>query len=351
LESQSGMSDAQRKQFIGGSDAPGILGVSPWDTPLDIYLKKRGERERVPPDLKRERLFKRGKRLEPVVIDMLIDEYEIKVTKRSTPEEPNRYADAEHPFLAAEIDFEWEVTRSVAERLGVPPSLIGSIQNGEVKTVHPFASAKFGEAETDEVPIEYAAQAMHGLMVTNRQLTLFGVLVGSDNLLPYPLYRDEETIATIRQKVVSFWFDHVLAGVPPDPAHLADVVKLLRKAPSSTLEASEEILALCGELAVEKDRKAAAEDRETEIKYQIGKFVLGEAGILLGNAGKLLPGPDVKPGVHLLTRAGMPVLKVALQNQRRIDTERLRRDHPEVAHECSRESSFFRFDPPQRRKR
>ena len=38
---------AARKRGIGGSDAPAVLGVSPWRTPLDVYLDKTDQSDPV----------------------------------------------------------------------------------------------------------------------------------------------------------------------------------------------------------------------------------------------------------------------------------------------------------------
>src|SRR3990172_11402620 len=77
----SGIMD--RKTYIGGSDAAAILGVSPWATPLKTYYQKIGDTlpEDMIDDPARERLFKRGKLMEPVIIEMLIDSHPIKITK------------------------------------------------------------------------------------------------------------------------------------------------------------------------------------------------------------------------------------------------------------------------------
>ena len=37
----------ERRRGIGGSEAAAILGLSPWATPLDVYLDKIGEGEEV----------------------------------------------------------------------------------------------------------------------------------------------------------------------------------------------------------------------------------------------------------------------------------------------------------------
>jgi hypothetical protein len=53
------------------------------------------------------------------------------------------------------------------------------------------------------VPVEYAAQAMHGLMVTGRQLCMFGVLTGSRDVTIYWIKRDEQTITAMRARLVA----------------------------------------------------------------------------------------------------------------------------------------------------
>lgn len=340
-----------RRTFIGGSDAAAILGVSPWKTALQVYLQKRGEtdenvREDDPELID---LLETGKEMEAVIVNRLIRRFGVKVTKRSSPEKPNRYVDPEHSFLASEVDFEWEVTPAIAERFDLPRELVGTIQNGEAKKVHQFATAQFGEEETEEVPIQYAAQAAHGLGVTGRQLCMFAVQLG-DNLAIYWIKRDEEIIRPLRARLVAFWNDHVVAGVPPKPMDLPDVIRLLKRAKATEVEASPEVAALLTELEQVKQKKAAAEDREVEIKYLVGLFVVGETGILLGNRGELKPGADVPLGTHLIKSGGAPLLKLSVQSVTRVDTAMIKEKHPEIAAECSKTSKSFRFDPPRKKK-
>lgn len=321
----------ERAHFLGSSDMAAVLGLSPWKTALDVYLEKRGE---VPPadvDPEKAKLFRRGKRLEPVIVNMLEEERGLQIVARN-----ERYRDAEHPFLACEVDAEALVE---GERVNV-----------ECKTAHHFTAWKYGEEGTDEVPVEYACQAMYALMVTGRSRCIFGVLFGADNLVVYDLTRDEDTVKAMRAQAVRFWHDHVLAGVPPEPRTFEDVCKLFRKAPASEVEASPEVQALCIELQRVKDAARVADERQVEIKYEIGKFMLGESGIMLGTKGRLLPGPNAKLGHHLLTHNGITLLDVNLQEQSRLDTDRVRKDYPEVAAECSKSISFYRFDRPRKKR-
>lgn len=342
-----------RKRFLGGSDAAAVLKVSPWATPLDVYLEKIGQAEKID-DPAREALFKRGKRLEPVVIDMLIEDRGVKVTKRSTPAAPNRYQDKQHPFLAAEVDYEWEVTAEIAEELDLDPKLIGTIQNGEAKTVHVFASAKFG-VDKEDVPIEYAAQALHGLMVTGRQVCLFGVLFGADKLELYLVKRDEETIKVMRAQEIKFWTENVLAGVAPDPVNLPDVSKLFLRRDRLVVEASVEAIGWLGDLEAAKAQERTAKEAIEDAKFKIGKFMLGEAAIVRpvgprGGMKSVEPTALAKPIAHELHIDAEPALVINLQRQTRVDTEKVKKDHPDVAAECSYEIKFFKYEKPRKRK-
>ena len=253
-----------RTGFIGGSDVAAILGVSPWKSPLQLYLEKTGEyREEITPE--KQRIFDRGHRWEPVVVDMLADElsdhgYAVEVVARNA-----RYQDAEHPFLAAEIDLELLVD--------------GERMNGEIKTVHPFAAKAWGEPGTDEIPIYYAAQVMHGLMVRPRERAIVAALIGVDDLRIHWVDRDDETIAAIRARELEFW-QRLQDGNPPPPETESDVKWLYRTDTGDAMEADAELLELCSELS---RAKAASKQFENsvEILAQRIKLRMGHAATLL----------------------------------------------------------------------
>lgn len=259
------MSDQlDRTQFIGGSDAAAILGISPWKSAFQLYQEKIGVAvDDVSPE--KQRLFARGKRWEPVVVEMLVDElqyrgHDVQIIGRNA-----RYQDREFPFLSAEVDLELLVD--------------GEECNAELKTVHPFAAKAWGEPDTDEIPIYYAAQAMHGLMVKPRQKCIVAALIGADDLRVHQIERDEETIAAMRAKEVTFW-QRVQDRNPPDPETAADVKWLYAKDCGEIAEANDELLRLVGELHFQKTTAKHAEAAIERISTQI-KLAMGNAALLL----------------------------------------------------------------------
>lgn len=199
-----------RRRFIGGSDVAAVLGISPWTTPLQLWERK------TRPALEGEapkRVFTRGHRWESVVAEMLVERLEVNGHKVEIINNNQRYVDPAHPYLAAEIDFE---LRLDGEQ---------EITNVELKTVHPFKAKEWGTEDTDESPVWYTAQAMHGLGVTGRKRCLVAPLFGADEIRTYPILRDDETIEAMRARCAAFW-RLVETGVHPDASNLADLDRL-----------------------------------------------------------------------------------------------------------------------------
>ncbi len=326
------------RYFIGGSDAAAILGESDWSTPLRVYLEKRGEWVANPiEEEKKARIFKRGKRMEPLIRQMAEEEWGLDIVRYSTEDKPSRYSIPEYPFLRAEIDFEWRVTRELALALNLDEDLIGTVQNGEIKSAHPWAAKdKFGDEDTDQLRPEYISQALHGMMVTGAKLCLFAVLIGSDNLVRYVVHRDDFLIETMREVFIRFWNDHVLAGIPPEPHTIDDCGILFRRRPASTTEATEENLALAQTLKDLRYEIMILKNEEEQTKLQILGNMLGA---------ETVASQTVPPGKHILMAGGAEILTVAMQSSKRIDSDKLRKQFPEVAAQCEKvtDSLVMRF--------
>lgn len=293
--------DLSRQKYLGGSDVAAILGISPWKTPLDVYLDKIQPRSDEP-DRNKARLFARGKRMEPYVIDLLAEEEGLEIVGRG-----NRYIDKELGFIAAEIDAE-----------------TADGHNVEIKTVSPFKAREWGEEDTDAIPVHYTAQAMHGLMVTGRQLCIFGVLIGGDDFRVYRVERDDEIVAAIRAREVEFW-NRIINFDPPEPSTPNDLMRLYGAQDSgdvveATPEIAEDWLALRDIQAQAKKLAKEADERSGRIQLYMGRH-------------------------SLLMVNGSPAVSWKRQESKRFDQGAFKEAHPEVFEQFKKttESRVFRI--------
>jgi putative phage-type endonuclease len=196
-----------RTRFVGGSDIASIMGINPYRSGLDCWLDKMQPDTRPDSDNPATR---RGKRMEPVVLDWAREDFGLVVEHRN-----RRFQDAAVPFFASEIDAETTVD--------------GEAVNVEVKTVHPFLGKEWGEQEGDGMPLHYLAQTMWGLSVTQRNLCVVYASVG-DELRRYFVERDDALIELMRYEAESFWRGYVETRLRPDidPNH-ARVFETLKR--------------------------------------------------------------------------------------------------------------------------
>lgn len=274
-----------RAKYLGGSDVAGILGISPWRTPLEVYLDKVQPRIK-PVDPSKQKVFTRGQRMEPYVIDLLSEETGLEIIHRG-----NRYIHRDYGFIAAEIDAE-----------------AATGENIEIKTVSPFKAKEWGEVQTDAIPVHYTAQAMHGLMVTGKQVCVFGVLIGGDDFRIYRVERDEETIQAILEKEVAFW-DRVINLNPPEATTVSDISLMFEKDAGSSIEADGKALALFKDLLDMKSRCKSLEE-EIAVSEEKLKLYMQEHSIL--------------------TLDGKPICTWKSQVSKRFDQKLFQVEHPDL---------------------
>lgn len=319
--------DQPRSSFIGGSDVAAVLGLSKYQTPYELWLEKTGQAPKREFTAQEARRLRRGKKLEPHILDLFLEENpHIKIVTRGA-----RYCDHELTFLAAEIDFEWIDTRD-------PDA---EIRNGEIKSVDGFARNEWGEIDTDEVPIHYAAQAMHGLAVTGRNHCIVIGMFGMDNLVPYHIFRDADTIAQMRAQCVVFWRDYVAAKMPPPPVNMDDITLLLAKANGTPVKADEEMERLIEELRIVSGQASKIDAQREALKFGICLKIAAEW--------KLADPKNATDDAVIVGRNGETLATWKKQSRESIDQDRLRKEQPKIAADYTRET-FFRVIRPTTKK-
>lgn len=269
-----------RSTFIGSSDAASILGVSPWKSSFALYQEKIGEfHEEITPA--KQKMFDRGKKFEPLILEMLVDELEDRGHDVEVMAKNERLRDPESPFLASESDMVLRVD--------------GEVISAEAKSVNGFAAKLWGEPETDDFPIYYQCQTMHDLMVKRRNKCVVAALIGTDDLRIHWIERDDEIIRAIRTKEVEFW-DRIQRRDPPEPTSPEDIKRLYQFDAGVVMEADAELLELVGELSNVKTNYKTAETRIETLSTRI-KARMGESALLLHNGQKLVSWKNSKESV------------------------------------------------------
>lgn len=305
-----------RSKFLGGSDAAAVLGVSPWATPVELWQQKTGRAKKEAPDPVRQRIYDRGHRLEPFIRDMVIAKLRDEGVTVELITFNERYQDPEHPFMSCEIDFELRLTGQVVIGNDVI-TMDGEHINCDAKSVTGFARKKWGEENTEDVPIEYAAQFMFGLMVTGRRYCLVAALRSFDDVDVFWVRRDDETIAGMRPKLVSFWIDHVLGDTPPDAFTFSDIKLLFPSDNGLSVDADESTADKVSRLREIKARIKDLESDEEALTFEIGDYISPFAILRFG-------------GAEIATWEG--------QQTRRLDQKALAEAHPEIVEQFTKTS-------------
>ncbi len=143
-------------------------------------------------------------------------------------------------------------------------------QGLECKTASEYLSKLFGEEGTDQIPDYYLTQCLWYMKLTGFQVWHLAVLIGGNKFRMYRIERDDDLIESIFKQVKAFWFNHVIADVPPDPTCFDDVLhRWSNHVVGKQVEADFEHIKLAEELITVQGRLKADKAREDEIKLKI----------------------------------------------------------------------------------
>ena len=133
-----------RKDGIGASEVAAIVGLSPWDTPFSLWLKKTGQCELEPEN----EAMRMGHLLEPVVVTLWEEATGFKAVKAS--EKDIIWQDAEHPWRKVTPD-------RIAYELD---------ENGKRKKVLLEIKTSAVDFDPDNLPKNYLCQCQYQMHVT-----------------------------------------------------------------------------------------------------------------------------------------------------------------------------------------
>lgn len=189
--------DPRRKPCVvfGASEAAAVCGLSHYETPLHIYLRKRGEI----PEVEETDAMRMGKLLEPIVLG----EYERRTGYNLRPE-PRMLLHAEHQHIGATLD-SW-----------VRADL--SVWVVDAKTTTFRRAEEFGDDFTDEIPDDFLMQLQQQMLVAGVEFADLAVLLDGRTLRVYRVAANAE-LQELIVECTSALLELILAGNPPDPTY------------------------------------------------------------------------------------------------------------------------------------
>lgn len=272
--------DYDRSKFIGGSDAAAALGLSPWKSPMELWLEKTGKSSAIVAT----EAMRWGVALEDVVAKHFEEEHKVKVWKTTKV--------ITDGVLAASIDR--FVTPSQHEH-HISKNRILARELLEVKTAR--SGDGWGNAGTDEIPLYYQCQVQQYLGITRCELAHIALLVGGSSYLEYLVKPDVESFGRMKDAIEKWWRDYVVSEEPPDPRCADDVEKLFPGKIDMARVASLDV-----DVAIRKMIEIKASIAEMEADYERNKtLVCSEMG-----ENTLLTRPDGTPLVTWRHAKGKP---------------------------------------------
>lgn len=315
---------SERPHGIGGSDAAAAIGLSPYESPVGLWLRLTG---RTAPREETEAM-RLETRLQPLLAELTHEAgYQVIPAPADTLVGPE-------PFMFGHVDgYCAGKDLSSGERHGdavkdgsgellamAPPtgsssdSLAGLSERGvlELKTAGLF-QAKHWEA--DEIPLHYQAQGLHYMAVTGLPFCVFGVLIGGQRFQVRRLERDDAAVENLIAAERDFWQYVERDEQPPvEWATGSDLAALFPDSTEATVALDDDPL-LVERLLRTRQMVKVAEAENVEAENAV-KARLGEAGTA--------------------TLAGAKVATWRTQTAKRVDVKRL---PPDVRAEFEYETS------------
>jgi putative phage-type endonuclease len=251
---------AARRKGIGGSDAPAVLGISPFRSAIDVWADKLNLRPKEPENP----AMRWGKLLEPHVASA----YSEATGRRVKIPYPQIMRHREHSWMLGSID-----------RL-----VIGEQRLVELKTSK--WDRGWGGPGTDVVPDDYFIQVQHYLAVTGYPVADCAVLIAGSDFRVYTIQRDDKLIAEMIAVLADFWQAHVLTGKPPavDGSESCRAYLQARydRDSGDEIAATPEMVKLALELKEARVQFEEAEGRKRLLENEI-KAILRDASCIVGD--------------------------------------------------------------------
>ena len=289
---------ALRRQGIGGSDAGAVCGVNPYANALSVYRDKTGE------DLEEEdnESMRQGRDLEEYVANRFTEETRLKVRRSNV-----MYQSAEMPFMIGDVD------RLIA----------GEDAGLECKTVSPYNADKWKDGQ---VPLHYVIQCLHYMIVTGKKTWYIAGLIFGKEFVYRKISYDPILAEQLKNIEADFWNNNVVKRKMPDPDGSKVYDDILQKYFKTAKKGSTVELAGFDEKLMQRERLSAQISELTAAQKAIEQEI------------KLFM-KDSELAVSEKYRVSWGNV-----NTTRLDTKKLKEEHPDIYEKYARRSQSRRFE-------
>ena len=173
---------AIRKTGLGGSDIPSICGLNPYTSPIEVWMKKRGEHVPRVHDPVLSEKAEHGHELEPFVAARFT-----KMTGLPAIDNPGTLRHPTIPHMLVNLDR-------------------ATIENGEMGALELKTRSSYALADwIDETPIDVQIQVQWQLAVTGWSFAYAAASIGGQQTIVHRIDRDHDLIDDLISISTEFW--------------------------------------------------------------------------------------------------------------------------------------------------
>lgn len=244
-----------RQEGIGSSEVATILGLNPWETPYQLWRRKKGF------DAPKEETFamKAGHYLEDAVSMFWHDETGRDIIKRSA--------------------IDWLILNADKPYMRVSPDRTYWLSDSRKNSDKGILECKTTQMTIDEddLPKHWFCQLQYQLGVAELQQGSLAWLCSGRQFGYKDIALVPDFFQWIEEEVTKFWIDNIQGNVEPDATSVADVLlKYNRHTDGKIIEVADDIYTAVNDLKVLKEQIAQLDEQKESLEEKI-KLGFGDA--------------------------------------------------------------------------
>jgi putative phage-type endonuclease len=272
---------AARNEGIGASEVASVLGLNPWETPYQLWRKKRG----IDKPQEENFFMKAGHYLEDAVARFYADESGREIIKSSATD--FMFIDKDKPFLRVSPD----------RTFWLPDVARNDDNKGilECKTTQ-------RPVDPDDLPKHWFCQVQMNLGVAGYEQGSLAWLCSGREFGYKDITFAPDFYGWMIEEVERFWVDNVLGGKEPAAINVQDILtKYNRHTDGKQIEVSDEIFETYKDLKDLKKEISALEDRKETLENRI-KMAFADAEAITYGGDTLATWKAPKPTEKINTK-------------------------------------------------